>query len=214
MGLNDDMDAAQRAHEEIRKAVGPLDDIRKAMEPLESVRKAMQPLEDMRKAMAPYDSIQRALGPHLEEMERMNKLVAPFVHAEAPAISPEVFDGELASGFHRRLMEWVQEFEDSLDDEHEVGLQLANFGNQIVVHVTDISYWNPRLIKFIGFVAKKEDTDDGPQVIQQPVELIQNVGQLNFLLMKVPRTDPTKPKHRIGFHVEDEGDGLDEDSES
>lgn len=97
-------------------------------------------------------------------------------------------DPNLASEFCERLIKMVNEFNAGLDTEHEVGMRLVSFGQTIAFHVEDIGYWNPSLIRFYG------RTDNG-----DPVELIQHVSQISFLLMKVKRLDPTKPKRQIGF---------------
>ncbi len=96
--------------------------------------------------------------------------------------------GNLASEFHRRLVEWINEFNSSLDDAHEVGVRLVSFGQTIVFTLDNIGYWNPSLILLSGH------TLDG-----SPVELIQHVSQISILLMKLPRKDPEKPKKPIGF---------------
>lgn len=56
----------------------------------------------------------------------------------------------LADAFQHRIMCWVNDFHRNLDDEHEVGGQLASFGSSIIFHFTDINYWNPSLISFVG----------------------------------------------------------------
>lgn len=94
----------------------------------------------------------------------------------------------LASEFYMRLSKWINDFDSTLDQEHEVGVRLVSFGQTVVFHLEDISYWNPSLISFLGF------TEDG-----QPVELIQHVSQISILLMKLKRPDPTKPRSKIGF---------------
>jgi hypothetical protein len=127
-----------------------------------------------------------------------NDLIPKFNFAipkiEIPKIEPPQFiknaeDG-LASEFHKRLMKWINDFDSSLDEEHEVGVRLVNFGQSIVFHLNDMGYWNPFLISFSGI------TENG-----QPVELIQHVNQISILLMKLPRRDPEKPKKPIGFNI-------------
>jgi hypothetical protein len=88
----------------------------------------------------------------------------------------------VASEFYKRLMEWIQAFNTSLDDEHEVGIRLVNFGQTVSFHLEKLGYWDPYLISFSGV------TDNG-----DPVELIQHVNQISVLLMKISRKDPTKP---------------------
>ena len=103
----------------------------------------------------------------------------------------------IASQFHKRLVEWINKFDKSLDNEHEVGVRLINFGPAMTFHLEGMGYHNPFLISFSGF------TEEG-----QPVELIQHVNQINILLMKLPRKDPSQPKKPIGFNIcaDDEAD--------
>ncbi len=84
------------------------------------------------------------------------------------------------------LKEQIQEYEESLDFEHEVGIMMTNFGQSVLMQVTYISYRDPVLIIFKGFVNGQESI------------LVQHINQLNFLLTKVPK-EPDKPKRRIGF---------------
>ncbi len=102
-------------------------------------------------------------------------------------------DYNLASEFHSRLVEWINDFDSLLDQEHEVGVRLVSFGQTVVFHLGDIGYWNPSLISFMG------KTEDG-----QTVKLIQHVSQISILLMKLERLDTTKPKKKIGFSSEGE----------
>lgn len=104
-----------------------------------------------------------------------------------------LLDSEMASGFYERLLEWINEFHKSLEDEYEAGACLVNFGQNIIFRIQDISYWNPALISFIG---QKEDGS--------PVELIQHISQINVLLVKLRRKEPDKPKRPIGFRSWDD----------
>jgi len=79
-----------------------------------------------------------------------------------------------------------------LDNEHEVGVRLVNFGQTVVFSLEDMRYCDPCLISFIG------RTQEG-----QPVELIQNFSQISILLMKLPREYPVEQKKTIGFRVEE-----------
>ncbi len=100
-------------------------------------------------------------------------------------------DANMASEFHKRLVKWINDFDATLDQAHEVGVRLVSFGQTVVFHLGDIGFWNPSLISFNGV------TDDG-----SPVELIQHVSQISILLMKLPRKEPSKPKRKIGFGEE------------
>lgn len=101
-------------------------------------------------------------------------------------------DHSLADRQYELLCKFVKQFQDDLDDEHEVCLQLTSFGQSITLQVTDFGYANPCMIMFYGYV-------NG-----QYCELIQHVSQLNFLLMSCPKAEPQKPPRRIGFAIGDE----------
>jgi hypothetical protein len=97
-------------------------------------------------------------------------------------------DPNLASEFHRRLIEWINDFHRELEEEYEVGGQLVSFGTEFTFSFDDLTYWNPSLIGFHG------TRPDG-----SPVKLIQHVSQINVLLVRQKRVHPEQPKRPIGF---------------
>ena len=101
-------------------------------------------------------------------------------------------DYSMADYSYEVIMERIKEFEDELDDDHEVAVQLASFGTSILMNVTDIGYSNPSTLVFYGFVNGQRAT------------LIQHMSQLNFLLLAAKKADPEKPARRIGFALSDE----------
>ena len=103
-------------------------------------------------------------------------------------------DYDMADWKYEKIMEQIHDFEETLDAEHEIALKLASFGSSITMIVTDISYQNPDLLYFYGFVNGKD------------AQLIQHINQLNFLLTSVEREDKSKPARRIGFIASDDVD--------
>lgn len=93
-----------------------------------------------------------------------------------------------AGVLYKQISKEVRSFENTLDSEYEVGMQLVSFGQSIHFHVENIDYKDPDLFIFYGFL------DNG-----SPVKLIQHVSQLSFLLVKVKRLNPQEPKRPIGF---------------
>ena len=87
------------------------------------------------------------------------------------------------------LKDYIQEFESSLDSEHEVGMLLTSFGTSVLLNVTYISYESPSLMIFKGSFQGSKAT------------LIQHVSQLNFLLTSIKK-DADRPKHKIGFAID------------
>ena len=94
---------------------------------------------------------------------------------ENPVIS--VFDA---------LRKYTEEFESTLDSEHEIAVMLTSFGGIQLFHAQTISYSEPNLITFYGVTPEGEK-----------VQLVQHVSQLNFMLKAVKKIEE-KP-FRVGF---------------
>lgn len=103
-------------------------------------------------------------------------------------ILEEERDSHRASGFNKRLVQWINDFHRSLDENYEAGACLTTFGQSVTFHIENIGYWNPALISFKGF------TEEG-----NPVELIQHISQISILLVKLKRKKLAEPKRPIGF---------------
>ena len=86
------------------------------------------------------------------------------------------------------LKKYIMEFENNLDEEHEVGMMLTSFGQSVLMVVTQIEYEDPVLLVFKGLVNGSEAT------------LIQHINQLNFMLTSVKKEED-RPKIKIGFSV-------------
>ena len=84
------------------------------------------------------------------------------------------------------IRKYVKNFQASLDSEHDVGILLTNFGQSVLMEVTEIGYEESVLMVFRGYVNGRMST------------LIQHISQLNFLLTSVPKA-PEQPKRKIGF---------------
>ena len=113
----------------------------------------------------------------------LNNIQNPIV----PPMPVDVRNYKNADYAYEVIMERIKEFEDELDNDHEVGIQLASFGQSINLAVTEIGYSNPSTLVFYGYVGDQRAT------------LIQHMSQLNFLLLAMKKTDPEKPPRRIGF---------------
>ena len=84
------------------------------------------------------------------------------------------------------LKKYIQDFERSLDPTHEVGVMMTNFGQSIIMQVTEITHEYPVLLIFKGYVNGRYAT------------LIQHINQLNFMLTSIEK-EPDRPKRTIGF---------------
>src|SRR5918995_3541035 len=85
---------------------------------------------------------------------------------------------------YERLGSYIRDFENELDQDHEVGARLVSFGQAILFHIESLGYYGPDIISFEGV------TDKGEKVKQ-------NVSQLSVLLIAMPKRSE-QPK-RIGF---------------
>ena len=81
----------------------------------------------------------------------------------------------------------VKHFQDTLPENYELGIQLANFGGSRAVHVRGMGFRNPNIIEFYGLLDGKTQ-----------VAVVQHVSQLNFMLVAVPPAAEKEP-YRIGF---------------
>ncbi len=103
-----------------------------------------------------------------------------------PIVEP-IRNYNLADWKYEKIMEEIHDFEEDLDEEHEIALKLASFGSSVTLIVTSIGYQNPDILYFYGFVNGNYS------------QLIQHASQLNFLITSVEREDKAKPARRIGF---------------
>lgn len=111
-----------------------------------------------------------------------------------PPELPAIREYTHADWKYEKIIEQIHDFEEDLDDDHEIALKLASFGTSVTMIVTSIGYQNPDMLYFYGFVNGKD------------AQLIQHVSQLNFLITSVEREDKSKPARRIGFcHSDDDG---------
>jgi len=106
---------------------------------------------------------------------------------------PELMDKidyTMADTQYEIIMEEIRDFESTLDNEHEIAIQLCHFGQSILMNVDSIGYHNPHLIFYYGYVNGKY------------CQMIQHISQISFLLMSVPKAEANKPAKRIGFTSE------------
>ncbi|MBA4492266.1 DUF6173 family protein [Paracoccus sp. S1E-3] len=122
----------------------------------------------------------------------------PAIMSPVPAISEDLWPQEdaadqatlhAAEEVFNHLIARVKDFQENLPKDHELGIQLANFGAERAVHVRGMGYRNPNIIEFYGLL-------DG----RAQVAVLQHVSQLNFMLVAVPPV-AEQPPYRIGFQA-------------
>ena len=92
---------------------------------------------------------------------------------------------------YERLILYIQNFEEQLDNAHEVAMGFTG-GDVGVLKIEGIGYFDPDIVTFYGTDGEGAKT-----------QLIQHVSQLNVMLRALPREDETDeaPPNRIGFRL-------------
>ena len=116
--------------------------------------------------------------------------------AEQKPLPAEIADKPLAEKSpaewaYERLILYIQNFEEQLDNEHEVAMGFTG-GDVGVLRIEGLGYFDPDIVTFYG-------TDgDGAKT-----QLIQHVSQLNVMLRALPREDASddEPPYRIGVRL-------------
>ncbi|MEM1003774.1 MAG: DUF6173 family protein [Pseudomonadota bacterium] len=90
---------------------------------------------------------------------------------------------------YERLILYIQNFEKTLDADHEVAMGFTG-GDAGVMRIEGMGYFDPDIITFYG--------SDGTGARTQ---LVQHVSQLNVMLRALPKPVEDKPANRIGFRL-------------
>lgn len=88
----------------------------------------------------------------------------------------------------RNLYNEIIKYQNNLLNAEDVAMMLVQFNQSFTILVKGIGYSGYNLVCFHG-----EDNNG------KPIELIQHVQQLNFLLTVVQNPEPEAPKRKIGF---------------
>src|SRR3990170_393728 len=85
-------------------------------------------------------------------------------------ITPRIPDSAAnpAKWMHERIVRSINDFEQSLDQDHEVGARLVTFGADFKFHIQDVGYWGPDIIIFHGVDKNRKQ-----------VQLLQHITQLS-----------------------------------
>lgn len=116
----------------------------------------------------------------------------PPVPAIAEDLWPQGDDADYATlhaaeDVFNHLLARVKDFQATLPENYELGIQLANLGANKAMNVRGMGYRNPNIIEFYGLLDGKTQ-----------VAVVQHVSQLSFMLVAVPPVEAEKP-YRIGF---------------
>jgi len=90
---------------------------------------------------------------------------------------------------YERLILYIQNFEEQLDNEHEVAMGFTG-GDAGVLKIEGMGYFDPDVVTFYG-------TDPAGGKTQ----LVQHVSQLNVMLRALPKEVEAEEPNRIGFKL-------------
>lgn len=90
---------------------------------------------------------------------------------------------------YERLILYIQNFEEQLDNEHEIAMGFAG-GEAGVLRIEGMGYFDPDIVTFYG----SDETGAKTQ-------LIQHVSQLSVILRALPKEPAREEPTRIGFRL-------------
>lgn len=90
---------------------------------------------------------------------------------------------------YERLIMYIKNFEEQLDNEHEIAMGFVGDGAG-VLRIEGLGYYDPDIITFYG-------TDGNGSKTQ----LIQHVSQLSVMLRALPKLTTAEAPNRIGFRL-------------
>ncbi|WP_317056026.1 MULTISPECIES: DUF6173 family protein [Roseovarius] len=90
---------------------------------------------------------------------------------------------------YERLILYIQNFEKTLDNEHEIAMGFTG-GQAGVLRIEGMGYFDPDIVTFYGSDPAGTKT-----------QLIQHVSQLSVLLRALPKQEEQKEANRIGFRL-------------
>ena len=90
---------------------------------------------------------------------------------------------------YERIILYIKNFEESLDNEHEVAMGFTG-GDAGILRIEGMGYFDPDIITFYGSDPTGAKT-----------QLVQHVSQLNVMLRALPKSVERDEPTRIGFRL-------------
>lgn len=128
------------------------------------------------------DALPRRFEKHTAEGKSRDEVSQGLGAKPAKAKSP-------AEWAYERLILYIQNFEEQLDNEHEVAMGFTG-GDAGVLKIEGMGFFDPDIITFYG-----SDPTGGK------TQLVQHVSQLNVMLRALPKEVETAEPNRIGFKL-------------
>ena len=132
--------------------------------------------------------------------EQLENAVLREVHSDpnAKAVDGEALPPALkesparktpAQWAYERVIMYIKNFEEQLDNDHEVGMGFAG-GDAGVIRIEGLGFYEPDLITFYG-----------SDMTGAKTQLVQHVSQLNVMLRAAPKHIDQAEPNRIGFRL-------------
>lgn len=135
---------------------------------------------------------ERLAAPRMHEVHADPESKVPCESDLPEALKAPAEEKSPARWAYERLILYIRNFEEKLDNEHEVAMGFTG-GDAGVIRIEGLGYFDPDLITFYG------SDPDGSRT-----QLIQHVSQLNVMLRALPKTIDQKEPRRIGFRLASE----------
>ncbi len=90
---------------------------------------------------------------------------------------------------YERIIMYIKNFEEQLDNDHEVGMGFVG-GDAGVIRIEGLGFYEPDLITFYG-----------SDMAGAKTQLVQHVSQLNVMLRAAPKHIDQAEPNRIGFRL-------------
>lgn len=127
--------------------------------------------------------------PRCREVHTGEVRASPADNAPA-SIKAKPFENKSAAEWaYERLILYIQNFEKTLDNEHEVAMGFVG-GDAGVLKIEGMGYFDPDVITFYGSDASGGKT-----------QLVQHVSQLSVILRALPKPEAQAEPERIGFQL-------------
>ncbi len=127
--------------------------------------------------------------PRCREVHTGEGRTSPAANAPASITSKPVEQKSPAEWAYERLILYIQNFEKTLDNEHEVAMGFVG-GDAGVLKIDGMGYFDPDVITFYGRDAAGSKT-----------QLVQHVSQLSVILRALPKPAAQAEPERIGFQL-------------
>lgn len=115
--------------------------------------------------------------------------VAPAAPLPDKVIDKPMTSKSPAAWAYERLILYIQQFEETLDGDHEVAMGFAG-GDAGVLRIAGMGYFDPDILTFSGTDAQGGKT-----------QLVQHVSQLSVILRAMPKEPQHAEPTRIGFRL-------------